>query len=84
MLRELQRFEDGYKAKYLRFSNHKVAKTLSFHDGGVNVDLDGDGEVIGIEVLCLDSVDLRTIADLLERYNLSLNRLIDATRRKSA
>lgn len=84
MLRELMQLEDGFKAKYLRFSRNRVAKTRSFHEGAIAIDLDKDGEVIGIEVLNLDAKDVRTIADVLDQYNLSLNRLIDATRRKSA
>lgn len=43
---------------YIRISTHSVAKTKELNDGGVVVDFDKEGNVVGIELLVFSSLDL--------------------------
>ena len=43
---------------YVRFSNSRVARTMEGADGGANVDLDADGQMVGVELLGAISVTL--------------------------
>lgn len=84
MLREIEGIEHSDRASYLRFSNMPVERTHCFADGEINVDLDTDGEVVGIEVLSLDYEELQTLADLAKKYRLSLTLLMNPSHRGSA
>ncbi len=84
MLRELRNIEGDDHTAYLRFSNHPIARTKSLANGEINVDLDSYEQVVGIEVLSLDSEELRTLADLSAEYGLSLSPLARASNRRSA
>jgi uncharacterized protein YuzE len=83
MLRELKEIEGGDHAVYLRFTKLPVARTTSYANGEVMVDLDHYGEVIGIEVLSLDPAELAAVAEIATRYRLSFSKLTElAPRRK--
>ncbi|MBV8636928.1 MAG: DUF2283 domain-containing protein [Candidatus Eremiobacteraeota bacterium] len=78
MLRELKNVEAGEHATYFRFSKMPVAKTRCLANGEINVDLDADNEVVGIEVLSLDPEEMQTLADVVKEYRLSLSQLTHA------
>lgn len=80
MLRELKEVERDEDAIYLRFSKMPVARTRSFANGEINVDLDHYNEVIGIEVLSLDPEELQALAEIAAEYKLSFDHLRHAFR----
>lgn len=71
-LRELKEVEHGDEAMYLRFSHLPIARTKSFANGELNVDLDAYNEVVGIEVLSLGPDETRALSDVVNQYRLSL------------
>jgi hypothetical protein len=77
-LRELKEVEGGEDAVYLRFSNLPIARSKSFSDGEVNVDLDDYNEVVGIELLSWGPDQIRVLSDIAADYTLRLDRLFFA------
>lgn len=72
-LRELKEVEPSEGAVYLRFSKLPVARTLSYANGEINVDVDDYNEVVGIEVLSLDPDELQALAEIAKKFRLSLD-----------
>lgn len=56
---------------YFVFSDEPVAVTESHHNGEVNVDLDRDNEVIGIEVVFPDAETFETLFEIVKARNLA-------------
>jgi len=79
MLKELKEIERADEALYLRFSNHPVAKTQSFGNGVVAVDIDHYDEVVGIEILALGPQEMQALGRVVEKYQLSLDALVHAS-----
>jgi hypothetical protein len=77
-LRELKEVERSDEALYLRFSRLPIARTKSFADGELNVDLDAYNEVVGIEVLSLGPDEMKAFTDIVTDYRLSLDYLARA------
>lgn len=75
MLRELKAVEGSAEAWYFRFSNMQVARTISYLNGEVNLDLDHYDEVVGIELLGTDADELKTLAEIIAERNLSIDKL---------
>jgi uncharacterized protein YuzE len=76
MIRELKEVEHSGKPgdpAYLRFSNMPIARTESYADGEVNVDLDDYNEVVGIEMLSGEPEEWAALAEIAKRYSLSFN-----------
>ena len=63
------------KPLYLRFSSTPVTRTESFASGEVNVDLDAQNQVIGIEMLSTDPEELEVLARLMRSHDLRLTGL---------
>lgn len=51
-------FDDKAKTAYVRFSRAKVAKTTEFAKGDLFIDLDHEGNIVGIEVLAPGTLNL--------------------------
>ena len=69
-LRELKEIENNEDASYLRFSHFPIARTKTYADGEVNVDLDHCGEVVGIEVLSYGAEELKALGEIVKEYQL--------------
>lgn len=78
MLKELKEVERADEGLYLRFSNHPVAKTRSFSNGVVAVDIDHYNEVVGIEILALGPQEMEVLGRVVNQYQLSLDALVHA------
>jgi uncharacterized protein YuzE len=76
MLKEIQEIEKSDGALYLRFSNHPIAKTHSYQDGVVAVDIDHHDEVVGIELLALGPNETKTLSEIVTEFQLSLDALV--------
>jgi hypothetical protein len=57
-----------------------IAPTKSFAEGELNVDLDHDDKVVGIEVLALGPNEVKALSDIVTHHRLSLDLLIKAPR----
>ena len=58
---------------YFRFSDLPVATTEAFSAGNVNIDVDGDGEVVGAELLSGDAEDFAVFLKIAETRGLDLS-----------
>lgn len=67
-------FDPAAGAVYVKFSDRRVVKTLERSSDGpvVTVDVDKDGEVVGIEGICFDEF---TIHQLLRAARVSADRI---------
>lgn len=80
-LRELKEVENrDDDALYFHFSRLPIAKTRSFANGELNVDLDAYDEVVGIEILSLGPEEMQALTEVVSRHRLSLDLLIHARR----
>ena len=62
-------------AMYFRLNRHRVARTVEYTDS-VLIDLDSKGDVIGVEVLCPESVS--ALLDIADMYDVpELRKKID-------
>jgi hypothetical protein len=77
-LRELKEVERGDEAVYLRFSHLPIARTKTFADGELNIDLDHDNDVVGIEILSLGPTEMKALAEIVAEHRLSLDLLAHA------
>ncbi|MBV8081492.1 MAG: DUF2283 domain-containing protein [Candidatus Eremiobacteraeota bacterium] len=57
---------------YFRFSDSIVAATESHAAGEVNVDLDANGAVVGVELLSGDAADFTAFFEIAEARGLDL------------
>jgi uncharacterized protein YuzE len=80
-LRELKEIERGDEAVYLRFSHLPIARTQTFADGELNVDLDHYNEVVGIEILSLGPIETKALAEVVAEHRLSLDLLAHASKK---
>ena len=67
-------FDPAAGAVYVKFSERRVFKTLERASDGpiVTVDIDKDGEVVGIEGICFDEF---TLQELLRAARVSADRI---------
>ncbi|MGC4192114.1 MAG: DUF2283 domain-containing protein [Thermomicrobiales bacterium] len=56
-------YDRDANALYLRFSSRPIEETVALSDS-VYVDVDAEGEVVGVEVLYASSADLESIPEL--------------------
>jgi hypothetical protein len=73
MIHELREIEWSRKAGdpvYLRFATTPVTRTEAHANGEVNVDLDAQGGVVGIEMLSTDPGEWAAVGRIAERYHL--------------
>ena len=74
-LRELKEVENRDNVLYLHFSKLPIARTRSYADGEINVDLDHYDEVVGIEVLSLGPDEMSALSAIVSEHQLSLDLL---------
>lgn len=76
---ELRQIQETQKADgnvlYLYYSRLPVSRTKEFANGEINVDLDEQGEVVGIEVLSLEIEELAALKEIASQYQLNLDDL---------
>ncbi len=77
-LRELSEVESRDGVLYLHFSKMPIARTKSYAQGELNVDLDNADDVVGIEVLSLGPNEMTALAEVVTDHRLSLDLLIRA------
>lgn len=65
---------------YLRFSRKPIAKTEEHVNGEVNVDLDRDGHVVGVEMLSGDPLEWEVLGKIGKERNLRFDLLLAAGR----
>ncbi len=58
---------------YFLFSDSPVATTEAFAAGNVNIDVDGDGKVVGVELLSGDVEDFAVFLKIAETRGLDLS-----------
>jgi len=71
--RALKTVESSEDAVYLRFSKLTIARSVSYANGEINVDIDDHGEVIGIEMLSLDPQEMQALAEIATKYSLNFD-----------
>ena len=79
-LRELKEVENRDNVLYLHFSKLPIARTRSYADGEINVDLDHYDEVVGIEVLSLGPDEMSALSAIVSEHRLSLDLLTHANK----
>lgn len=87
MMRELQEIKWSGKAGdpvYLRFTKLPVARTDSYANGEVNVDLDASNEVVGIEMLSTDPDQWAAVGRIGQEHSLRFDLFLAGAKRRGA
>src|SRR5579863_6869318 len=83
-LREVLEIQKLDNLLYLYYSHSPVARTKEFADGEINVDLDSEDQVVGIEFLSFRPEDIGVLRNLSSRYRLSFESISNSLNRPEA
>ena len=74
--------ETKYNVAYVRYradDPETCGRTVGYADYQINVDLDENDGIVGIEILALGAEELAALADIAKKYDLDLSPLIGGT-----